>query len=765
MRPKEAASRPTGEGLENEVARIYDLLGADTTTRVLIKGYEVDVQAVVPMGPMQLRILVECKEYAPERRVSDPDMRSFVVKVLAARESGAADKGVFVTTSGYSKDAVATASRHGIDCLTLGDLHNQLVDFSPYIQSSREAFDASPIARWYVPQTGSEIEDYDSLLSPGEASPYLHRPLLDHVDSLIQGGERRVALLGNFGTGKSSFCAKYADVLIKRHLDDPRARIPVVIQLRDYRSGLDIQDLIVATLGRNFGVRIDSRLCSELQRMGRFIFLLDGLDEMATKVDRAVVNENLREFDRLHRDGANHYVVTCRTHFFQERVSDEFLKGYSTIYLVEWGLEDLRAYLKLRFPEEWRRYFDRISASPRLRDITKTPQFVEMLIEGLSESDLKRAGELASSGLYAKYVEKWIESESARRGAVMSAKQRREFVESLAGKLFVDQRSSIHYTELYELAREFSGYGDPTRLDYFDTDARTCSFITKDSAGNYGFRHRSFMEYFAARVAVDELLGGSPSVLRSRELSPEILAFVSEMQVEEANYEQLHEWSGLHTSSDTIDQVLSRNSVSMLTAYRQSLRKPVAEAYGVAADDDWALLRRAFVEDDSDQFSTAIEKLYPRLLQFAKRHLARSGEDYDADDIVQEVLVRIWQRDRNRHDLFSDVNFERYIFSMMRHAAIDRSRLRSRNMPLPIDALDESLATGITPDDDAVDARDFLKQVMSKLSTREQAVLQSYIDGESTTELSQRLRVAVGSARSLRYRVLSKIRKMYRDER
>lgn len=55
---------------------------------------------------------------------------------------------------------------------------------------------------------------------------------------------------------------------------------------------------------------------------------------------------------------------------------------------------------------------------------------------------------------------------------------------------------TIHFSDLYEIVRDFSGYIDATRIDYFDTDARTATFITKDSEGNYGFRHKSFIEFF-----------------------------------------------------------------------------------------------------------------------------------------------------------------------------------------------------------------------------------------------------------------------------
>jgi Restriction endonuclease/NACHT domain len=345
-----------GSGLEREVERIYRLLGAVTRRRVLIKGYEIDVHAEFRKGPLSFTVLVECKEYSAPRSVSDLDMRSFVAKVLATRECGAADKGVFVTSSSYAKTALATAEQHGIQCLRLEELHNQLVDFSPYLTALQVEFQVSDLSRWYIDQAVSDLEDYDSLTSETR-STYIHPSLLEYADDvLFTRNEPRLAILGNFGTGKTSFCEKYRDTLAARAQQNAIARIPVLINLREFRSGLDIHQVITNSLQRLPAVTIDLSLCLELQRMGRFLFLLDGLDEMATRVDRSVINESLREIDRLLAEGNNKYIVTCRTHFFQERIFEDYLVDYRIAYLMEWDRAQIDIYLAMRFGRDAQRW-------------------------------------------------------------------------------------------------------------------------------------------------------------------------------------------------------------------------------------------------------------------------------------------------------------------------------------------------------------------------------------------------------------------------
>lgn len=756
----------TGHALEDEVARVYTLLGAKCRTQVLIKGYEIDVAADFPMGPVTIHLLAECKQYSPPKKVSDVDMRAFVVKLLAARECGKADKGTFVTTTGFSKDALVTAERHGIECHTLSQLYSQLVDFTPYVSAVSKEFEATSVANWYVPQTGSDIEDYETLLDPDTNSAVLHKPLTEHIDSLFADGEKRIAVLGNFGTGKSTLCRKYQSLLLTRYLNlTPEVaatapRLPVLIELRDYRSGIDIHELIVSTLGRRYGIRINVPLCIELQRMGRFVFLLDGLDEMATRVDRTVVNENLREIDRLLTDGDNRYVVTCRTHFFQERVADEFLHGYAVIYLVEWNSSDLEVYLQLRFPKHWKSYFDKIRRSARLRDIARTPQFVEMLIErtGTPAADNEDFGSLE---LYEGYVMKWIERESRRRGAVMNSAQRLQFAKRLAQRLFIENQPHIHFSNLYELAREFSGYTDVTRLDYFDSDARTCTFITKDGSGNYSFRHRSFMEYFCARIAQAEIAGNAPAILNQRILPAEILAFLAECSFSPTEIDRLHEWSVPSLPRSVECETLARNAAAVLAANHVDLHPEAARRLGIETGT-WNALQRSIINGDSEEFSRLVTELQPELKLFAQRY-ATFLDKNDIEDALQDTFLNLWvRRDRGMPSI-SD--FRSYLFTILRHRLVDRGRL-SKRQRVTID-IDEALSIADVRFRTASDleAKQTLESIRASLTEQEWTILDMlYIQGYSYDEVAKKIGSLPASTKALLYRLRKKLQAHYADK-
>ncbi len=739
----------TGDSLEMEVERIFKLLGAHTKRRVLIDGYEIDVLVSFVRGPIEISQLVECKEYGPATRVSDLDIRSFAVKLTICRQNGIADRGVFVSTNKYAKTALATAAKYNIKCLTLEELRNQLIDVKEYIESSSKEFAQSDLSNWYVDQTGSDIEDYDSLLGEN-ATKYLHSPLTQYVDHIFfRDQSKRLALLGNFGTGKTSFCMKYRDILMTRYKADSSQRIPILISLRDYRSGIDIHQAITGILQRLPGLHIDLKLFLELQRMGRFFFLLDGLDEMATKVDRTVINESLREINRLLTEGDNLYLLTCRTHFFQERIADEFLKDYRVVYLADCGPPELELYLQKRFGgSAGQRYLKQIQSTGSLNELSKTPLLVDMILKSLSK--FEEGEEINIRKLYAKYTDEWIIEQSKRRGAVMSTHQRRRFTTNLAMKLLTETRIDLHFSELYEVAREFSGYGDATRLDYFDTDARTCTFIVKDSKGNYGFRYRSFMEFFCASGIVAQLNNGNSSILAVHHIPKEILEFIEVDDLTELGEKLLQE-----SSAEFANATLSKNSLSILLKLGKPVPSNVEEQYGVSTSQ-WDSLRKAVSFADEKASEEFINMNWEKMRTIAERLISRMEfHDYDPDDLVNEAIIRLWIKGTDIPEGLDDVRTTSYLHGIMRNILIDRYRLAKAQKPLPLEDIDlEPIAPIYKYDLQKQIELNELRQIIiqeldsAPISQRtKRAFIARFFEDKSSTEIATELGMSVNAVR------------------
>jgi len=515
---------PLGSQFEDDVLRVLRLLGYVVQKNVTIAGCQIDIYGEYKTGVIPLRIMVECKDYSHQRTVSIEEVRGFSGILLPVRGK-IVDKGLLVARSGFTRQAKELADEAGITLVTFLDLANQLVDFEPYLSRVIQEFESSPSVKYYINLPFSETEDY-----LGDDNKLIHCALDDtdrkvleqeHDDSLDslktvatlddavrkvleQESKGRLALLGNFGTGKSMWCRKFARDSALLHFQDRTRRIPVVIPLSDYEAKLDIQQLVTNTLQFRYGVRIDLTLCQELQRLGRFLFLFDGFDEMATRVDPEVIRENLREVNKIARIPENIFIITCRTHFFRDRVQAEILADFSMLFIPEWGEAELREYLHKRFGSGWENHLDRINNTHNLTELAQTPLFLNMIAETLP----KLGSEVRRTQLYQAYTENWLQEQTLRRGARLSSYDRQAFVSELALTLYREGRTACHYSEFAPLIKRRFAVEDAAQMDYLQSDVRNCTFLTRTSGGTYGFQHKSFFEYFVAVALSHELAEG-----------------------------------------------------------------------------------------------------------------------------------------------------------------------------------------------------------------------------------------------------------------
>ena len=585
----------------------------------------------------------------------------------------------------------------------------------------------------------------------------LHSPALEHIERLFtSSSERRLALLGNFGTGKSSFCLAYRAHLARAALSNSTARIPLLIDLREFRSGLDIEQIIVNTLQRLPGVDIAMPVCMELQRLGRFFFLLDGLDEMATRVDRTVINEGLQEIDRLRVSGNNRYILTCRTHFFQERILEDFLSDYNVLYLTEWSRVQIEGYFNKRFGSDGPHKCEQTLANPKLAELARTPLLLDILLEtGDLEDDHINVYTLLS-----RYTDGWIVKQSKRRGTVMTTLQRKRFVETLAIHMYVKGVHQLHFSELYEVAREFCGHRDASRIDHFDADARTCTFITRDAGGNYGFRYEAFFDYFSARAIAERIEARDSTALDTRELRSEIIDLIVGRTLGHQALDQLHAWA-----ADFSAQRRSANAVRILNGLRESLSVEVQCHYGVSRHDRELL--SGSPETDFNALFIHILKNYVPLLRKEARRLKWRYPEVKVDEVVHEVLARLWiSAQEKSFTMTSFVNIKDYLRAMLRNTLADNNRALERSKLVFVGDVwewAEYFGRLVDPDEERGSEASALlskiEDVVGELSEREHEILRLRIEGWTNKEIGKELGIQIDAVTVLASAIRRRLRR------
>lgn len=736
----------TGKPFEESVGSVLRLLGYVVDRDVTVAGCQIDLMAMLRTGVITHRLMVEGKDY--DDPVGVEEMKAFVGIVGTARNRAAIDKGLIVGRNGFTRHAKELAETSGIEAVSYDALQNQLIDFRPYLQRLLDDYAASSVARWFIDLSYSESEDY----ALGDTS-VLNRPLEDAVNRLlIKEDKSRLALLGNFGTGKSTWCRKYAHDLAKAYLAGGAGRVPVVVTLSDYDANLDIQQLVLNTLQFTYGMRIDAAICLELQRLGRFLFLLDGFDEMAKRVDADVVRENLRELEKLARIPENKFVVTCRTHFFRDRLHAGVLKDFSVLYIPEWGEAELREYLKKRFADTWERQIDRIHGTHNLAELAQTPLFLEMITETLP----KLGEEVRRGELYEKYTSSWIDEQSQRRGARLDAAARMAFVIDLAVRLFRESKLSCHYSEFPKILKARFEVQDAAQMDYLQHDVQSCTFVTRTPAGHYEFRHKSFMEFFVARAMAEQIRGANHDLLSLRIMPVEIRQFLAELLQSAPPKDVLLEWA-----EKSPEGLLRDNAIALTIDLRlRPAPKPTA-----ARTEEELLL--AYLQGDTDAFGAVYAKYAPWLAANLDRRRV-------PHEIAQEVIADAFiQTLTNRQRLSSISHFRNFILRIALYRATGQLKRRRGVDDNEWAELDEvanvpdARAEPAPFDELPLEAERERKvaAALVKLNPSERMLIErTVLHGDMLSNVARDMNTTYANARVLKSRALQKLRKLLSAE-
>ena len=140
----------------------------------------------------------------------------------------------------------------------------------------------------------------------------------DLVDYLVtwleEPGPRQLALLGDYGQGKSTAALAFTDRLLN---DDTASRVPILIELR----GKSPRNMTPLELLGSWGSKhnINPQALMHLHRAGRLLLIFEGFDEMALVGDSEM---RLKHFERLWqfcRADAK-ILITGRPNFFFDEV-------------------------------------------------------------------------------------------------------------------------------------------------------------------------------------------------------------------------------------------------------------------------------------------------------------------------------------------------------------------------------------------------------------------------------------------------------------
>ncbi|HKU76158.1 MAG TPA: SUMF1/EgtB/PvdO family nonheme iron enzyme [Pyrinomonadaceae bacterium] len=343
---------------------------------------------------------------------------------------------------------------------------------------------------------------------------------------------------GEYGVGKTTFVLELESVLASRYLRDPCSnRIPVRVPLIEYRRANQIEDLIKRTITEPKDAFATDEVLWRLVEAGRFIFLLDGVDEMfELGTSEELQRRQLRELLRLQfrsgevEEGAilqkARTLWTCRTTFFDsyEEIGKnkeigevlERIPHKKDLFVSIFDPASVQEQIEQASPELWslvQRVFG-------LKTLARTALWFQMVLKRLSER-VEEHGKVFSTRLIDDLIETAIDRERSEKQRSFERNQHEAAIEWLACTLHSLRHSPEHQKktrvgftardiaellfQYFQDSRNMSSEFDDLLKFKLDMErlfqaVRFCSFLSRydtDDEGYY-FYPEPFESYFVA---------------------------------------------------------------------------------------------------------------------------------------------------------------------------------------------------------------------------------------------------------------------------
>jgi hypothetical protein len=552
-----------GAAFEAEVAAVLSAMGYAVQPNRWKAGRQTDLVASRFSFPASLQFLVECKDWS--QKVGVEVVTDMHARVDAVRRTECPDvRGWIIASSGFAMNAKEHATALGIHCTTYDELLGEMIDFRPYLERFVGDYenltakylgeDGQPtgqplldimlrcdLYRYFVPPDVEMREETPTPQKDKVKIEIVRRPANEVVMHwLADKKSSHMTILGDFGSGKSSFGLDLTYRLAKQHLRFLRGeamacRVPLFVPLKEYYRRLNIESLVTNLLVNQYGVTASWSSLSRIIAAGRILLILDGFDEMVTRSSPHDTVDNLREVCKLAQPGTK-TILTCRTHYFrdQREVDDTFGSGARTanplmqhirshphfrvLDLAPLNDNQIETLLRKRLgASQTKAVVAEMRRTYNLWDLSQRPVLCDMIIKTLPTL-LKRGTVINAAQLYDAYTSHWLDTDDWR--SIMTPAGKRRLMKTLAVQMFfsgqAEERQQIHYSELPEpdpsLFKQTLRH-DPKAFDLYDHDTRTCSFLIRDREGNYRFVHKSFLEFFVANRLKEDINQGDPTLL------------------------------------------------------------------------------------------------------------------------------------------------------------------------------------------------------------------------------------------------------------
>lgn len=448
-----------------------------------------------------------------------------VFDLKKAKEKIKTDEAWLITQRVISKAAREETDKNvKKDCIyvyTFDELIDSVADFDKYYEWLNNEIISKKIDKYYI-DLACKKPDFDN--NGKQLGDSFYEIIDKYLDIWLDDpAKEHISLLGEFGTGKTWFCLHYAWLKLNEYIKakkegKKRPRLPIIIPLRDYAKAISVESLFSEFFFRKHEIPLPGYSAFKLlNRMGKFILIFDGFDEMARKVDYQTVVNNFWELAKIVVPGSK-AILTCRTeHFRYSQESRKILSAeikasisniilepphFEVAYIEKLTNKQIKQLIINRCFQEMGEEVAlniayKILEHPILLDLARRPVLIEFILDSLPEIGLIKDIDLVKIFFYSS--KKKLERDILEERTFTSMADKVYFMCELAWEMIYKNEYSLNYKIFPQRIKEyFLNTIKEEELDHWHYDLMRQTLLIRDADGNYSFAHKSLSEFFVA---------------------------------------------------------------------------------------------------------------------------------------------------------------------------------------------------------------------------------------------------------------------------
>ncbi len=382
-----------------------------------------------------------------------------------------------------------------------------------------------------------------------------HESALEYVTSWLDKPSReQLAVLGDFGTGKSWLARRICLNLCKNIREREKGRLPLFVPFKSIQfapqdetgAGQTKETRKLQLMEHIAGLISDEHSANPLLRIllrsGRLLLVLDGFDELGSGMDDRDKESHLADISELTKDDSKlKIILTSRREFFDSAMSEgkvlakvgrrDLSLRFEIMKLTEFRPHHIQRHLRKALNDDHQadRYYARIKDTPGLETLVGRPVVLDMVLAILRSE--KSTGTLSLFEIYSHCTSHWLDG-IAKDDAELDGELRLALTSDLAWHMYKKGWDEVARDKLAEMISSIRQFGDWLKdMDRLlrlkiNPSARTETFLVRNGEGGYAFAHRSYMEYFVARKLLSEMGAGRPELLGEKHVSDGVAAFL-----------------------------------------------------------------------------------------------------------------------------------------------------------------------------------------------------------------------------------------------